>query len=129
MKEVIYRKRGRRYVPVGMYDDAHLYYPSGATLVWCRPDGGGALTRYGIDPAYAALIAASEPARDAMIEAMRKASYVKPEGQVKLTAKEQKAWKAYVAIAGERSSLTLAGASLHDIVDAGIDALRVAAAK
>jgi len=127
MKEVIYRKRGRRYIPVGIYDDAHLYYPTGATLVWCRP--GGTLTRYGIEPAYAALIAASEPARDAMIEAMRKASYVKPEGMVKLTKKEREAWKAYVAIAGERSSLTLAGASLHDIVDAGIDALRVAAAK
>jgi len=28
MKEVIYRKRGRRYVPVGMYDDAHMYYTS-----------------------------------------------------------------------------------------------------
>lgn len=48
-------------------------------------------------------------------------------GRRELTAKEKKAWAAYVAIAGERSSLQLEGVSLHDVVDAGIAVLHKAA--
>ena len=125
----IYKKKGRRYVEIGVYDEESLYYPHGATLVWARP--GSRLTRYGIEPANAALLAAAEKVRDAMEDAMRKASVMKPTGidRTPLTAKQKKAWAAYTAIAGDRSSLWLEGASLHDVVDAGIKTLIDAAAK
>lgn len=132
MPETIYRKKGRRYIPVGVHDDAHYYYPIGASLVWARPDHGGTLTRYGIEPADAALLAAADRMRDAMVAAMREANRVKPasyQGRRPLTAKQKKAWAAFEAIAGKTEGFVLEGVSLFDVVDAGIKALADAAAK
>jgi hypothetical protein len=133
MTETLYRKKGRRYLPIGIHEDArHTHYPMGASLVWARPDGGGVLTRYGIEPADAALLAASERVKDVMIDAMRNASYMRPtgaQGRRPLTEKQKRAWKAYVAVAGEESSLILQGASLSDIAEAGINVLREAVFK
>lgn len=119
MTTPIYKKVGRRYVEIGTYDDEQLHYPHGAHLVWSRP--GGVLTRYSIEPADAALLAASQRMYDAMLEAMRNADRWEPDHALK--AKEKKAWEAYKAIAGEQSALRLKGPSLHDVVQAGIDAL------
>lgn len=123
----IYKKQGRRYVEIGRYENESLYYPHGASLVFARP--GGSLTRYNIEPAHAGLLAAAEPMRDAMVEAMRKASEMKlaTHAGKPITAKQRKAWEAYKAIAGEQSSLQLQGASIQDIVDAGIKVLIEAA--
>ena len=71
MAEPIYRKRGRRYVEIGVYEDAYSHYPHGAHLVWSRP--GGVLKHYSIEPADAAMLATADRMRDAMLEAMRKA--------------------------------------------------------
>lgn len=115
----IYKKEGRRYVEIGECDMSRGYYPHGASLVWARK--GTTLTRYGIDPADAALLAAAERMRDAMMVAMRKADRLQPDG--KQTRLQQKAWKAYCAIAGDIASLRVTGPSLHDVVDAGLAAL------
>ena len=119
MTTPIYKKVGRRYVEIGTFDNEYLHYPHGAHLVWSRP--GGALTHYQIEPADAALLAAAERMREAMMGAMHKADRWVPEQ--KLSGKDLEAWNAYKAIAGERSSLRLNGASMHDVVDAGIQAL------
>ena len=121
----IFKKVGRRYVEIGAYENEYLHYPHGAHLIWSRP--GGVLTNYRIEPADAALLAAAERMRDAMTEAMRKADRWQPDA--KLTGKDLKAWNAYKAIAGERSSLRLKGVSMHDVVEAGIKALIEAARK
>lgn len=115
----IYKKVGRKYVEIGVYDNAQLYYPHGATLVWARK--GGALTRYGIDPADAALLAAADRMRDAMIDAMHKADRWTPDEAIK--GKRAKAWEAYKAIAGDESTLRIKGAAMSDVIDAGIKAL------
>jgi hypothetical protein len=125
MTTPIFKKVGRRYVKIGDYDDAQMYYPHGATLVWARP--GSTLTKYGIEPADAAMLASAERMRDAMMEAMRTADRMTPDQKMSKT--EQKAWAAYKAIAGERSSLRLKGPSMHDVVDAGIKALTEAVRK
>lgn len=119
MAEPIYKKRGRRYVEIGVYENAYLYYPHGAHLVWSRP--GGTLSLYCIEPADAALLAAAQRMRDSMSEAMQRADRIEPEG--KLTGRQLDAWNAYKAIAGEDSALRLKVPSMDEVIDAGIQAL------
>lgn len=118
-KTAIYKKVGRRYVEIGTYEDERMHFPHGAHLVWSRP--GSVLTQYRIEPADAAMLAAAERMRDAMMEAMHKADRVEPDG--KLTGKRLRAWNAYKAIAGDESALRLKGPSMHDVVEAGLQAL------
>lgn len=120
----IYKKKGRRYVEIGVYDPEEMYYPHGAHLIVARP--GGTLTQYSIEPAWAAVDAAIVTAKDAMLEAMREASKMKllgPQGRA-LTAKERKGWDAYCQIVGKDTGITLQGALANDIVQAGLDAVR-----
>jgi hypothetical protein len=57
MKKLYYLKEGRKYIPVSEYDSDLLdSFPKGTHIVMCYP--GGKSTRYGIDPAYAPMIAA-----------------------------------------------------------------------
>lgn len=118
----VYKKVGRRYIEIGTYDNEQLHFPHGAHLVWSRP--GGVLTCYGIEPADAALLAAMQRAKEAMIDAMRAANVWKPCGQ--LTKRQQKAWEAYVAAAGDDRPIQLDGPSMHDVVEAAIKAAREA---
>ena len=118
----IYKKVGRRYVEIGTYDNEQLHYPHGAHLVWSRP--GGVLTHYSIEPADAALLAAMERAREAMLDAIHKANVWKPRGE--LTARQKKAWADYVKVAGEDRPIHLEGPALHDVIDAALKAAREA---
>lgn len=120
----IYRKQGRRYVEVGWHDPQATYYPHGAHLVVSKP--GSTLTLYRIDPDHATLLAAAQTMRAAMIEAIYKADRMRPAvmgNRRPLTEKELAGWEAYKAIAGEPQSLALEGASLSDVIDAGIAVL------
>jgi hypothetical protein len=77
VKKIYYEKVGRKYVPVSEYDsDLTDSFGKGSHLVICYP--GGQSRRYNIDPDYAALIAAGRVAEDAMIQAMSKASELRP---------------------------------------------------
>jgi len=115
----IYKKVGRKYVEIGTYENESMHYPHGATLIWSRE--GATLTRYKIEPADAALLAAAERMRDAMLDAMRNADRWEPDEVIK--GKRAKAWEAYKAIAGEESTLRLKGAAMSDVINAGIKAL------
>jgi hypothetical protein len=123
MTTPIYKKVGRRYVEIGAYENEYLHYPHGAHLIWSRP--GGVLTRYQIEPADAALLAAAQRMHDAMMDAMQKADRWEPDEELK--GKRAKAWEAYKSIAGEESTLRIKGASMQDVVQAGIDVLMEAA--
>lgn len=112
----IYKKVGRRYVEIGTHEDAYYHYPNGVHLVWSCP--GAVLKKYNINPDDAALLAAAERMRDAMVHAMRSADRPTPSEELKGVQKE--AWEAYKAIAGDSITLRLQGKSAYDVVDAGI---------
>jgi hypothetical protein len=126
VKKVYYEKVGRKYVPVAEYDsDLTDSFGKGSHLVICYP--GGQSRRYNIDPDYAALIAAARVAEDAMIQAMHKASELKPT-QTPVTLAQQRAWKGLARAFGTELC-TLNGASSYDIVRAGLGALEQEADK
>ena len=126
VKKIYYEKVGRKYVPVAEYDSEYLdAFPKGSTLVICHP--GGQSRRFNIDPDYAALIAAARVAEEAMIQAMGKASELKPQ-KTPITFAQQRAWKGLARAFGTELC-TLNGASSYDIVQAGLKALEDEAAK
>lgn len=125
VKKIYYEKVGRKYVPVAEYDSEYLdAFPKGSTLVICHP--GGQSRRFNIDPDYAALIAAARVAEEAMIQAMGKASELKPQ-KTPITFAQQRAWKGLARAFGTELC-TLNGASSYDIVQAGLKALEQEAA-
>jgi hypothetical protein len=126
MKKIYYEKKGKRYVPVAEYDsDLTDSFSKGTHIVMCYP--GGQSRRYNIDPDYAALIAAARVAEDAMIQAMHKASELKPT-QTPITEGQRKAWKKLAREFGTELC-TLNGASSYDITQAGLKALQEEADK
>jgi hypothetical protein len=126
VKKIYYEKVSRKYVPVAEYDsDLTDSFGKGSHLVICYP--GGQSRRYNIDPDYAALIAAARVAEDAMIQAMQKASELKPT-QTPITPAQQRAWKGLARAFGTELC-TLNGASSYDIIQAGLKALEDEAAK
>ena len=91
MKKIYYEKKGRRYVPVSEYDSEYLdSFSKGTHIVMCYP--GGQSRRYNIDPNYAAMIAAGRVAEDAICDALRKSSEMKPQ-RTPITPGQKKAWE------------------------------------
>jgi len=120
MKKIYYEKVGRKYVPVAEYDSDWMdSFHKGNHLVMVYP--GGQSRRFNIDPNYAAMIAASRVAEDAIIQAMHKASELKPV-RTPITEGQRKAWKKLAKEFGDELC-TLSGASSHDIAEAGVKAM------
>jgi len=121
MKKIYYEKVGHRYKPVAEYDGDYLdSFPKGTHLVMCYP--GGQSRRFNINPDFAGLIAASRVAEDAMCEAMRKASELKPK-HTPITEAQRRAWNKLAQEFGDELA-TLSIASSWDIAEAGIKALQ-----
>jgi hypothetical protein len=91
----------------------------------CYP--GGQSRRYNIDPNYAAMIAAGRVAEDAMSEAVRKASELRPQ-QTPITLGQKKAWQKLAREFGSELA-TLQIDSARDIAEAGLKAMQVEADK
>jgi hypothetical protein len=124
MKKIFYEKVGRRYVPVNEYDSDLLdSFPQGAHLIMSYP--GGSSRRHNIDPNYAAMIAAGRVAEEAMCQAMQKASELQPQRKP-VTPAQQRAWRKLAKEFGDELC-TLQGASTHDIVEAGLQAMQTEA--
>ena len=117
MKKIYYEKVGRRYKPVAEYDSTYLdSFPKGAHLVMCYP--GGSSRRFNIDPDYAALLAASRVAEDAMSKAIQKASEMRPHN-TPITEKQKKAWENLSkAFGSDRYYIEIPSA--REIAEAGI---------
>ena len=127
MKEIFYKKVGRRYVPVYEYDQQLMdAFPKGNHLVMCYV--GGQSRVYNIDPNYAAMIAAARVARDPMHEAIRKASDMHRGNDTSLTNEQADAWKHFKEVMGEDGRY-VHYRSVHDIAEAGLKALEEEAAK
>lgn len=126
MKKVYYEKVGRRYRPVHEYDQTIMDgFPKGTHIVMCYP--GGQSRRYNIDPNYAAMIAAGRVAEDALSEAIRKASELRPQKNP-ITPGQKKAWKKLAQEFGDELA-TLQINSTRDIAEAGVKALQYEADK
>ena len=126
MKKLYYVKQGRRYIPVSEYDDDLLSsFPKGAHIVMCYP--GGQSRRYGIDPAYAPMIAAGRVAEDAIRKAIYDLSEARPKERP-ITPQQRKAWEEMKRVFGdELFSLTFS--STHDLAEAGVKAMQEEAMK
>ena len=121
MKKIYYEKKGRRYVPVAEYDSDYLdSFPKGNHLVMCYP--GGSSRRFCIDPALAPMIAAGRFAEDAICEAMRKASEMRPQ-RTPITEGQRRAWKKLAKEFGDDLA-TLSLGCARDIADAGVNAMQ-----
>lgn len=125
MKRVLYEKVGGRYRPVVENFDDHYTFSRGNHLVMCYP--GGESRVYHIDPNHAALIAAGRTARDAMCDAIGRASELKP-CRTPVTEGQRRAWNKLAREFGDELA-TLNGPSARDIADAGLQALQAEADK
>ena len=126
MKKIFYEKVGRKYVPVSEYDSNLLdALPKGTHIIMSYP--GGQSTRYKIDPNYAALIAASRVAEDAICDAITKQSELKPH-RTPITEGQRQAWENLKKEFGE-DLCTLHGSSVRDCAEAGINAMQEEAMK
>ena len=131
--ETVYAKTispgGRaRYKPIGIW--ATDTFPVGAHLVVV---GDTWETRkFNIDPDSAALLAAANTARRAMLDAMSEASRLRPQSSV-LDEVEQTAYRVYanyLKLAGrDPKPMIYTAQCLSDVIDAGVSALLEEAAK
>ena len=120
MKKIYYEKIGRRYVPVAEYDNDLLdSFSKGSHLVLCYP--GGQSRRFNVEPNHAAMIAAGRVAEDAICEAMRKASEMRPQ-RTPLTPGQKKAWEKLAKEFGDGLA-TLTMGSAQDHAAAGVNAM------
>ena len=125
-KKIYYEKRGRRYVPVMEHDHKLMdAMPRGNHLIMCYP--GGTSTRYNIDPALAPMIAAGRVAEDAICDAMRKASEMRPQ-RTPITAGQKKAWEKLAKEFGDELC-PLPYGSARDHAEAGVQAMQAEADK
>lgn len=126
MKKVYYVKEGRKYIPVAEYDsDLMDSFPKGTHIVMCYP--GGKSTRYGIDPAYAPMIAAGRYAEDAICSALYKQSEAKPK-QRPITERQRQAWEELKAAFGDEL-FSLQFSSIRDLAEVGVNAMQAEADK
>ena len=125
-KKIYYEKRGRRYYPVMENDyEFQAAMPQGNHLIMCYP--GGRSTRYNIEPALAPMIAAGRVAEDAICDAMRKASEMRPQ-RTPITSGQQRAWKKLAKEFGDDLA-TLSLGSARDHAEAGVQAMQEEADK
>lgn len=98
MKQIFYKKVGRRYVPVAEYDSELLdSFPKGNHLVMSYP--GGSSRRFNIDPAYAPMIAAGRVAEDAISKEIVRATDLRPPRKP-ITVEQKEAWENLVQVLG-----------------------------
>lgn len=119
-----YKKVGRKYVPV-MEELLYDAFSAGAYLVIVKP--GSRSLRTILDPQVADLVAAAEPAKDAMAKAIVEASKFRPT-VTPITKRQRDAWIAFDRAMG-KTHHAISIESAHGIAEAGIRALIAEAAK
>jgi hypothetical protein len=119
-KKIYYVKESGRYIPVSEYDsDLMSSFPKGTHIVMCYP--GGQSCRYGIDPAFAPMIAAGRYAEDAIRYAIHKQSEATPKEQP-ITKRQKAAWEEMKAAFGDEF-YSIQFSSTHDLAEAGVNAM------
>lgn len=126
MKKIYYEKVGRKYVPVAEYDsDLMGSFPKGTHIIMCYP--GGQSSRYGIDPAFAPMIAAGRYAEDAIRTAIHKQSEATPK-QRPITKRQKAAWEEMKAAFGDEF-YSIQFSSTHELAEAGVKVMQEEADK
>ena len=127
MKEIYYKKVGRRYVPISEYDSNLMdsIPVDTAMLIVSRP--GCTSRRYDIDIAHAPLVAAGLYAEDAIAGAILKASEMRP-ARTPITLGQQAAWKKLSKEFGEECT-PLQYPSVREAAEAGAKAMQAEAVK
>lgn len=125
MREIFYKKAGRKYEAVSEYNDTlSNSVPYGDYLVSVYKDGS---TRRPIIPAFAPMIAAGRYGKDNIIKAIRDASDMRPQNSP-ITEGQHRAWKKLAKEFGEeRHCLTWPAA--QDAADDAIKAMQTEADK
>jgi hypothetical protein len=126
MKEIFYKKVGRKYVPVSEYDSELLdAYTQGAHLVVVKP--GSVSKKYNIDPSFAPMIAAGRYAEDAMAKVLSDASSARVSCR-EVTPEQQLAWDNLKASFGG-DLYYYEYPSTHEAIQAGVTAMQKEADK
>jgi len=114
----LYKKNGRRYVPMGNVNEWVDHWPYGHHLVTSQP--GSRLTRYNINPDTAALRAAIDCCRSQLQDIIMSKMEMQPTR--KLTGDQMQAWQQFVqAMGDERFIITYP--SVAELVESVIDTL------
>jgi hypothetical protein len=128
MKKVFYEKVGRKYVPVYEYDQTLMdALPKGSHMIQVYP--GGKITRYNVDPNYAAMIAAGRVAEEAISKKLMEASEIRmqrKDRERKLTEEERAAWDNLVRVFGD-SARQLEWPSIREVTEEGVKAMQAEA--
>ena len=116
----LYRKRGKRYLPVAEEDQwGNGRWPEGFHLVYCKP--GSLATRFRISPATAEMRAAAMEREDELRSILLNAMAARPRNRP-VTRKEKEAWEAFVDAMGKNVYL-LEYPSVQEVIDMFIAAL------
>ena len=127
MKQIFYKKVGRRYVPVSEYDNEYLdSFPKGDHLVSVYPGGGS--RRYRIDPALAPMIAAGRYAEDAVSRCIQQATELRPHN-TKRNEDETVRWRAFISTMPEDMRFMMTHGSAREAAEAGVRAMMMEAEK
>jgi len=124
MKEIFYKKVGRKYVAISEYDNTFLdSFSYGDHLVSVYKNGS---SRSLVEPSLAPMVAAGRYAINDMYNALSKASEMRPRN-TPITEGQRKAWKKLAKEFGDELC-TLQHPAVQDIAEAGIRALEEEAA-
>lgn len=125
MKEVFYKRVGRKYEAVSEYD-AEFFdsIPYGDFLLSIYKNGS---SRRNIDPAFAPMIAAGRYSRDVIAHAIRDASTLRPQ-KTPVTKEQQLAWQRLAKAFGEEACC-LTWPAAQDAVDEAVNAMQIEADK
>ncbi len=125
MKQIFYKKVGRRYEPVSEYDNELVdSFSKGTHLVMCYP--GGSSRRYNVDPNYAAMIAAGRVAEDAISKKIMEVTEIRRNSRSKqtpLTPSQRAAWDNLVKEFGDDAK-QLEWASARECAEEAVKAMQ-----
>ena len=122
MKQIFYKKQGRRYVPVSEYDNELLDgFPKGDHLVSVYPGGGS--RRYRIDPALAPMIAAGRYAEEAITRKIQDATELRPMNR-EIDEETQRKWKKFISTVPEEFRYMFTHGCARDAAEAGVKAMQ-----
>ena len=121
MKQVFYKKVGRRYIPVSEYDSEYCdSYPKGSHLVVSKP--GSTMRMFNINPAMAPMIAAGTYATDKISDVIRQATELRPMNR-EMTERDHQRWIEFIKTMPDDMRYMFSHGSAREAAEAGVNAM------
>lgn len=111
-RDVLYRREGRRYIPVSLIDHEWRAFPNGSHLVVADLPGR-TIYRYNVANEDAAVCAALTRCEDFLVSALVKESTVRP-ARPPITDAQRQAWEHFIEVMGD-SGRTVCHVSAQEI--------------